>query len=100
MRDGRFIYTGKKFPKSETQNQYMLFEDLTKRLVEGCETVYIEDWNKLRSGERPFDVWNAEGMLIQQENEFLSSIQFPDGKVNDASYHAWLEKLFRLYCGT
>ena len=95
-----FIYTGNKDNKSETQNQYMLLDDLTTRLTKGCETAYNTDWENLRKGKRPFDVWNAKGMLIQEENNFLSSIRFPDGKVSDALSHTCLEDLFRLYCGT
>jgi hypothetical protein len=91
--EGLFIYTGNKDNKSETQNQYMLFEDLRKRLEKGCETVYKEDWNKLRNGERPFDVWNAEGTLIKKENNFLDSIS------KDLDGDDWLVALFRLYCG-
>jgi hypothetical protein len=88
-----FIYTGNKDNKSETQNQYMLFDDLKKRLEKGCETVYKEDWIKLRNGERPFDVWNAKGTLIKEENNFLGSIS------KNLDGDDWLVALFRLYCG-
>ncbi|KIM40635.1 hypothetical protein M413DRAFT_28428 [Hebeloma cylindrosporum] len=87
-----FIYTGTKDNKLETQKQYMLVKDLRKRLEQGCEAVYKEDRKKLENGQRPFDLWNAEGMLIQDQNKFLSSI------TQEFDTDDWLVAQFRLYC--
>jgi hypothetical protein len=89
----RFVYTGNRDNKSETQNQYILFDDLKSRLTRGCEDVYVRDWGDVDKKVIPFLVWRPEGELIRDENNFLAS-------TNDLQLNERVKAQFLVFCGT
>jgi len=98
----KFVYTGNRDNKSETQNQYILFDDLKSRLTSGCKDVYVLDWEDVINKMIPFPLWRPQGELIRDENNFLASLELNDDLElnNELKLNKRVKAQFLLFCGT